>query len=152
MLVMSKEKGSIKDKLVNAYMDTAFRFADCSTAEKMKVGALLVKDDRIISIGYNGTPPGWDNVCENVIEDENGETSLKTKDEVYHAESNAILKLAKCNEDGKEASMFCTHAPCINCAKLIAQSGIKELYYKDVYREETGLEFLKMNGINIIRV
>lgn len=127
----------IKQKYQHAYMDVAKRFAQLSSAERLQVGAVVVKDDRIISIGYNGMPAGWDNCCE-----ENG----KTKPEVYHAEANAITKLAKSTESGESASMFCTHAPCIDCAKLIAQSGIRELYYDGVYRDDAGLEFLKKYG------
>lgn len=128
----------MKPKLIEAYMDTAKRFADCSTAQKLNVGAVVVKDDRIISIGYNGTPAGWDNVCE---------VDGKTKDEVFHAEANAITKLARSTESGDGATMFCTHSPCIHCAKLIAQSGIKELWYDEEYRSEDGLNFLKKYGV-----
>lgn len=133
----------MKPKLVHAYMDVAKRFAQCSTAERLQVGAVVVKDDRIISIGYNGTPRGWDNVCE-----ENG----KTKPEVLHAEANAITKLAKSTESGDGSVLFCTHSPCIDCAKLIVQSGITEVYYDEHYRSEEGLKFLVKSGIRIHNV
>src|SRR6056300_1045314 len=111
----------MKDKFVKAYMDVAERFAQLSSAQRLHVGAIIVKDDRIISIGYNGMPSGWDNVCENVLED----GSLKSKPEVLHAEMNALMKLAKSNESGNQSTMFITHAPCLNCAKGIYQAGIK---------------------------
>ena len=103
-------------------MKTAEIFADLSHARRLHVGAIVVKDDRVISIGYNGMPAGWDNNCEDVIQHSDDTTSLKTKPEVLHAETNAIAKLAKSNESGLGATMFITHAPCLDCAKLIYQS------------------------------
>ena len=103
-------------------MATAKIFAELSHARRLHVGAIVVKDDRIISIGYNGMPAGWDNNCEDEINNE-----LKTKPEVLHAESNAIAKLAKSSESGLGADIFITHAPCMECAKLIYQSGIKRV-------------------------
>ena len=132
----------MKQKFVDAYMDTAKRFAQLSTAKRLKVGAIVVKDDRIISLGYNGTPSGWDNVCEH---------EGKTKPEVLHAEANALTKLAKSTESGEGATLFVTHSPCIDCAKLIAQSGICEVYYDQVYRCDDGLEFLQKCGISVIK-
>ena len=112
-------------------MDVAERFAQLSSATRLQVGAIVVKDDRIISIGYNGMPTGWDNCCEDVVrEDEVGFQVTKTKAEVLHAETNAIAKLAKSGESGLGATMFVTHAPCIDCAKLVYQSGIATVYYK----------------------
>ena len=111
-------------------MDVAERFAQLSHAQRAKVGAIIVKDDRIISIGYNGMPSGWDNVCEHDIHHhELGTTTSVTKAEVLHAETNAIAKLAQSSESGKDAILFCTHLPCMECAKLIYQSGITEVYY-----------------------
>lgn len=133
----------MKKKLIDAYMDTAKRFAQCSTAKRLQVGAVIVKDDRIISIGYNGTPAGWDNCCE---------FEGKTKPEVLHAEANALTKLARSTESGEGASLFITHSPCMDCAKLIAQSGISEVYYDQVYRCDDGLEFLRKCGIPIIKL
>lgn len=132
-----------------AYMKTAETFAELSHAVRLKVGAIVVKDDRIISIGYNGMPAGWDNTCENVIGYVKGEPVLKTKPECLHAETNAIAKLARSVESGDTASMFITHAPCLDCAKLIYQSGIKHVYYKHTYRETHGIEFLKKSSVGV---
>ena len=137
----------MKDKLKQAYMESAHVFANCSTAQKLKVGAVVVKDNRIVSIGYNGMPSGWDNNCENV--DDTEPTGLKTKPEVLHAEANAITKLARTHESGENATMFCTHSPCIHCAKLIYQTGINEVYYETDYRSDEGLQFLTQAGVKI---
>jgi dCMP deaminase len=167
----------MKDKLKRAYMQTAATFAELSHARRLHVGAIVVKDDRIISIGYNGMPAGWDNNCENVewcsaggwldpeeIEERwpfEGEYTdadgnvmqsryrLKTKPEVLHAETNAIAKLARSNESGLGADIFITHAPCLDCAKLIYQSGIKRVWYGTQYRDSTGTEFLRKSGIEV---
>ena len=134
-------------------MDVAERFSQLSSAKRLNVGAIVVKDDRIISIGYNGMPSGWDNECEEIIgQDEVGALITKSKPEVLHAESNAIAKLARSNESGDGASIFITHSPCLDCAKLIYQSGIKDLYYKDNYRSEDGIRFLKKSNINVTKV
>ena len=141
----------MKIKFIQAYMDVAERFAQLSSATRLQVGAIVVKDDRIISIGYNGMPTGWDNCCEDVIrEDEVGFQVTKTKAEVLHAETNAIAKLAKSGESGLGATMFVTHAPCIDCAKLVYQSGIATVYYKNKYRSTQGLEFLDKSGVEVI--
>ncbi len=162
----------MKDKFINAYMDVAERFAELSSARRLHVGAIVVKDDRIISIGYNGMPAGWDNNCENteyVGSDEQipspdemkrlgftgtdqGWYRLKTKPEVLHAETNAIAKLAKSNESGMGATMFITHAPCLDCAKLIYQSGISRVLYRNTYRDIAGVVFLKNSGIEVEQV
>jgi len=135
-------------------MKTAEIFAELSHARRLHVGAIVVKDDRIISIGYNGMPAGWDNNCEDevVVAVVDGVPQreikeLKTKPEVLHAETNAIAKLAKSNESGLGATMFITHAPCLDCAKLIYQSGIRSVFYRDNYRSTAGVEFLKKSGI-----
>jgi dCMP deaminase len=133
----------VKQKFIEAYMDVAERFAQLSSAVRLQVGAIVVKDDRIISIGYNGMPTGWDNCCE----DEG-----KTKPEVLHAESNAIAKLARSPESGEGASIFITHSPCIDCAKLIYQSGIATVYYKNDYRSTQGIDFLNKSNIEVIKV
>jgi len=138
----------MKDKFVQAYMDVAERFAQLSSAQRLHVGAIIVKDDRIISIGYNGMPSGWDNNCEYVKED----GSLKSKPEVLHAETNAIAKLARSPESGEGATIFITHAPCLNCAKLIYQSGIRIVYYRTPYRATEGVEFLQRSGISVQQV
>lgn len=131
----------MKKKWVDAFMDTAERFAQLSSAVRLKVGAVVVKDNRIISIGYNGTPVGWTNECE-------GEDG-KTKDEVIHAEANAIAKLARDGESGSLADLFCTHAPCIHCAKMIYGAGIKKVYYRDSYRDDSGINFLLKCGVEV---
>ena len=148
----------MKQRLIDAYMTTAETFAELSHARRLHVGAIVVKDDRIISIGYNGMPAGWDNNCEDEIGhvldvDENVvEIRLKTKPEVLHAESNCISKLAKSNESGLGATMFITHAPCLDCAKLIYQSGIGSVLYRDHYRDDAGVDFLKKCKINVNKV
>ena len=143
----------MKKKFVEAYMDVAERFSKLSSARRLNVGAIVVKDDRIISIGYNGMPSGWDNNCEDVIgQDEVGALILKSKPEVLHAESNAIAKLAKSNESGEGATIFITHSPCIECAKLIYQSGITGVYYREFYRSLDGVNFLKRSGIKVERI
>jgi dCMP deaminase len=140
----------MKQKWIDAFMDTAERFAQLSSAVRLKVGSVVVKDNRIISIGYNGTPAGWDNCCEEIIEvHEDGGTVTKTKDEVIHAEANAIGKLARDGESGLHASLFCTHAPCVQCAKMIYGSGIHKVYYRNSYRDTSGIEFLEKCGIEV---
>jgi dCMP deaminase len=143
----------MKDKFIKAYMDTAKIFADLSHARRLHVGAIVVKDDRIISIGYNGMPAGWDNNCEEVIEQhEDGGQVLKTKPEVLHAESNAIAKLARSNDSGLDADLFVTHSPCLECAKLILQSGIRRVYYGASYRSSDGIDFLAKSGISVEQI
>ena len=143
----------MKQKLIDAYMKTAETFAELSHARRLHVGAIVVKDDRIISIGYNGMPAGWDNDCEDQTYDEDGfHITLKTKPEVLHAETNAIAKLAKSNESGMGATMFITHAPCLDCAKLIYQSGIGSVLYRDAYRDTSGVTFLERSGIEVTQV
>ena len=134
----------MKQKWIDAFMDTAERFAQLSSAKRLQVGAVVVQDNRIVSIGYNGMPSGWTNECEN----DDG----KTKDEVIHAEANAILKLARDGERGTGASLFCTHAPCIQCAKLIYGAGINSVYYRNTYRDELGLNFLKNCDIEVTKI
>jgi dCMP deaminase len=145
----------MKTKLKLAYMETAETFAELSHARRLHVGAIIVKDDRIISIGYNGMPAGWDNNCEYEVYEEVGddvETVLKTRPEVLHAETNAIAKLAKSTESGLNASLFVTHSPCLDCAKLIYQSGIGSVYYRNAYRSEDGIQFLKQSGIKVEQI
>jgi dCMP deaminase len=138
----------MKPKHQTAHMRAAHIYAELSTARRLKVGALVVKDDRIISIGYNGMPKGWDNNCESEQED----GTIKTKPEVLHAETNAIAKLARSNESGLDADLFVTHSPCLDCAKLIYQSGIKRVYYANAYRDESGVTFLKNSGVEVTKL
>lgn len=134
----------VKQKWVDAFMDTAERFAQLSSAKRLQVGAVIVQENRIVSIGYNGMPAGWTNECE-------GEDG-KTKDEVIHAEANAILKLARDGERGYGSSLFCTHAPCIQCAKLIYGAGVSKVYYRESYRNTDGLDFLGKCNVEVEKV
>ena len=142
----------MKKKLIQAYMQTAKIFAELSHARRLHVGAIVVKDDRIISIGYNGMPAGWDNNCEDKVWDITGNYELKTKSEVLHAESNAISKLARSSESGDGATMFITHAPCMECSKLIYQSGIKKVYFGQAYRDTSGIEFLNKCKVTVEQI
>ena len=152
----------MKKKFIDAHMKTAEVYAELSSAKRLHVGCVVVKDNTIIGIGYNGMPSGWDNECEvrdyfspwpSEHTDEDGATyNLKTKPEVLHAESNAIAKLAKSNNSGLGASMFITHAPCLDCAKLIYQSGISSVLYRNTYRDIAGVVFLKNSGIEVEQV
>ena len=142
----------MKQKFIDAYMDVAERFAQLSSAVRLQVGAIVVKDDRIISIGYNGMPAGWDNVCENIIGYDKGKPVLNSKPEVLHAEANAITKLARSSESGDGAAIFVTHAPCIDCAKLIYQSGIDTVYYRTAYRDTSGVDFLAKSDVEVIKI
>jgi len=150
----------MKTKLKDAYMKTAETFAELSHAKRLHVGAIVVKDDRIISIGYNGMPAGWDNNCEyeetftrQVAPGDEYEIvntgNLKTRPEVLHAETNAIAKLARSNESGLNADLFVTHAPCLDCAKLIYQSGIGRVFYRTAYRDSAGVDFLKASQVRV---
>ena len=157
-------------------MDVAERTGKLSHAIRRQVGAVIVKDNRILSYGYNGMPTGWDNECEykdymsgdaggwldpeEIYErwpleeydpavESNRRYRLVTKDEVLHAESNAIAKVSGSTESSEDATMFCTTAPCIHCAKMIFQSGIKNVYYRDTYRDNNGIDFLEKSGVNV---
>ena len=142
-------------------MDWAARAAELSHAHRLQVGAVIVKDVSVISYGYNGMPAGWDNECEDKTyvspwNSEHGEVlgityNLKTKPEVLHAETNAIAKLARTTESGLGSTMFITHAPCIDCAKLVFQSGINSVYYRNSYRDDDGIDFLKKCNVEVIK-
>ena len=158
----------MKSKLIDAYMKTAETFAELSSAIRLHVGAIIVKDNRIISIGYNGMPSGWTNECEYKVyanewsidnnewqyqeEDSGHPYNLKSKPEVLHAETNAIAKLARSTESGLGATLFVTHAPCLDCAKLVYQSGINSVYYRNSYRDENGIQFLEKAGVKVEKV
>ena len=147
----------------------------------LQVGAVVVKDDTVISYGYNGMPAGWDNNCEDkefmsrdaggwldpdeikerwpFEEEEHGpyyeytrRYKLKTKPEVLHAETNAIAKLARSTESGNSATLFVTHAPCLDCAKLVYQSGINSVFYRNSYRSEDGIQFLEKAGLKVEKI
>ncbi len=130
-------------------MDWARRAAELSHARRLQVGAVIVKNDTVISYGYNGMPAGWDNNCEDEVYQQDGTAGLKTKSEVLHAESNAIAKLAKSTNSGLDADLFVTHSPCLDCAKLIYQSGIRRVYFGQAYRDNAGIEFLEKSGIEV---
>jgi len=138
----------MKPRMIDYYMDLAETTAQLSRAVKLKVGAVIVTTDDAILYGWNGQPAGWDNQCEFVLDD----GSLKTYDSVLHAESNCLMKLAKSTLSGRGASLFQTHSPCIHCAKMIYQAGIVQVYYRDDYRCDEGVEFLKRCGVNIQKV
>ena len=153
------------NKFDYAHMVAAEGYAALSSAKRLKVGAVVEKDNRIISIGYNGTPAGWDNNCENEIYQESqyiidpggplhtmGSYRYETKPEVIHAEMNAIGKLAQSNESGANATMYVTHAPCFECAKLIHIAGIKKLFYRNEYRSDGGIEFLNKCNIEVEKI
>ena len=142
----------MKQKWIEAFMDTAERFAQLSSAKRLQVGAVVVKDNRIISIGYNGTPAGWSNDCEDIVQWPDDTVTTKTKDEVIHAEANAISKLARSNDSGLGSDMFISHAPCVHCAKLIYGAGISKVYYRNSYRDTDGIDFLTKCNIEVEKV
>lgn len=127
-----------------AYLKMATVWAKLSYCKRKQVGALIVKDRMIISDGYNGTPSGFENKCE----DDAGDTQWF----VLHAEANAILKLAGSTQSAKDATLYLTLSPCKECSKLILQAGIKKLVYVDHYKDNDGIEFLKNHGIEILQV
>jgi dCMP deaminase len=135
----------MKKKFVDYFMKVAEATSALSAAVRLKVGSVIVRDNQILATGYNGTPSGWDNTCEDVLPD----GSTRTKDIVIHSESNAISKIARSTESSFGSTMFCTHAPCLQCAKLIYQSGITSLYYRDTYRDTAGIEFLEKSGVKV---
>lgn len=133
----------MKAKYKIAHMLAARVYAGLSYAQRRKVGCVIVKDDTIIGIGYNGTPPGWDNRCE-----ENG----VTKPEVMHAEQNALDKVTRGTISSASSSLFVTTAPCMECAKRILGAGIREVYYSEIYRSDDGILFLMKAGVHVEHV
>lgn len=171
----------MKQRMIDFYMNIARQCATMSRAVRLQVGSVIVKNDNIISFSWNGTPSGWDNNCENIElidTDASGWLSLEeiiekwpfegkfwvngketdtryrlvTKPEVLHAESNAISKLARSNSSGEGAEIFITHSPCMECAKLIYQSGIRKVYFGQHYRDTKGIEFLEKSKIEVIQI
>jgi len=132
-----------EDQFHRAYMNTAYEFARLSRARRLQVGCILVKENRIISIGFNGTPAGWNNNCEHELED----GSLISKSHVIHAEKNAIAKLAKSSESSLGATVYCTHLPCVDCATLLIASGIGSLHYAELYRDNSSLQMFRLSAI-----
>ena len=163
----------VSERMISLYMDIAWRCSQQSRARRLQVGAVIVKDGNIISFGWNGTPPGWDNNCENVdrmdpdagwcsspeeiearwpLEDHQGRYRLVTKPEVIHAEMNALMKLARNGYSARGATMFVTHNPCMGeCAKAIATAGIQNVVYQESYRDSSGLDFLQRLGVGVHR-
>ena len=142
----------MKRKFVTAYMNVAEEFAKLSSARRLHVGCVIVKNDSIIGVGYNGMPSGWDNNCEDEVYDrEENRNLLVTKPEVLHAETNAIAKVAKSTNSTEGANMFITHAPCLECSKIIAQTGIAKVFYKNIYRNTDGLEFLNKSNVECVQ-
>lgn len=168
----------MKQKFIDAHMAAAEVYSKLSSAKRLKVGCVVVKDNTIIGIGYNGMPSGWTNDCEYkdyMSRDAGGwlnpddinqmwpfeeedihpdlgyvrRYALKTKPEVLHAETNALAKIAQSTNSSEGASLFVTHAPCLDCAKLIFQSGINSVYYRNSYRDEKGTDFLKQCGVEV---
>jgi dCMP deaminase len=166
----------MKQKFIDYYMDVAERTSKLSHAIRLQVGAVVVKDNRILSYGYNGMPTGWDNECEykeymnaakagfmpqedivtkfpfeeyDISVGANRRYRLVTKDEVLHAEMNCLSKVAQGTESSNGSLLFTTHAPCIHCAKAIFQAGISEVYYKNRYRSDDGLNFLEKCGVKL---
>lgn len=130
------------------YMDIAERVALESHAVKLKVGAVFVSPLGVVSTGINGLPSGGSNVCETIEIDEKGCEFLKTKPDVLHAEENLVSKLLQQGVSTIDGVVFLTHSPCINCAKILYNAGIKSVYYKNDYRSSAGIDFLQRNGIH----
>jgi dCMP deaminase len=168
----------VKQKFIDYYMDVAERTSKLSSAIRRQVGAVIVKENRILSYGYNGMPTGWTNECEykdymsgdaggwldpdEIYErwpfeeydkelESNRRYRLVTKDEVLHAESNTIAKVSGSTESSEGATLFVTTAPCIHCAKMIFQSGIKSVFYRDTYRDDAGIDFLQKGGVSVTK-
>ena len=135
--------------LDRTYLEMAKVWAQLSKAERKKVGCLIVKDGQIISDGYNGTPKGYDNECETVNERflDKAENKLETKREVLHAESNALMKLAKSTNSSKDSTIYLTMSPCFDCAKLIIQAEVERVVCSEQYRITDGVDFLRKNNI-----
>lgn len=143
----------MKPKLISAHIAVAEQYAKLSHCQRLKVGAIIVKDDTVIGIGYNGTPAGRDNCCEHETSDwVTGNPIVVTKPEVIHAEMNAIAKVAKSTNSTAGADLFVTVAPCIDCAKMIRQVGIARVYYRHEYRTLDGVDFLRQMGVEVNKV
>ena len=158
----------LPSKFANAHMKAAEVYSQLSSAKRLKVGCVVIKDNTIIGIGYNGMPSGWTNDCENKVyanawsvdnevweyqeEDSGHPYNLKTKPEVLHAETNALAKIARSTNSSDGASMFITHAPCLDCAKLVYQSGIKSVYYRNSYKNTDGIDFLNKCNVEVTMI
>ena len=149
----------LPSKFANAHMKAAEVYSQLSSARRLQVGCVVVKDNTIIGIGYNGMPSGWDNDCEYQVTEYCEVTKswlttgeIKTKPEVLHAETNALAKIAKSTNSSDGATMFITHAPCLDCAKLVYQSGIKSVYYRNSYKNTDGLDFLNKCNVEVTMI
>jgi len=151
MVYSAAEEAAYKEeKYHRLYMDIAYRVAEMSHAKRRKVGCVIVKDERIISMGWNGMPTGMPNLCEDY---DTLRAVSTTKKEVLHAEANALMKLAKYGSSANGATLYTTTSPCFECAKLIYQSGIKKLVYSEFYTDQQPLTFLYTTpGFNIIHL
>jgi dCMP deaminase len=135
------------------YMKMASEWGQLSNARRKKVGALLVKNNTIIADGYNGTPSGFENECENPIFDADGTfLDYETKWYVLHAESNALAKVAKSTQSSEGSTLYVTMSPCRECSKLILQAGIKRVVYSESYRDSAGLDLLKKAGVDVVQI
>lgn len=135
------------------YMKMASEWGQLSNARRKKVGALLVKNNTIIADGYNGTPSGFENECENPIFDLDGNfLDYETKWYVLHAESNALAKVAKSTQSSEGSTLYVTMSPCRECSKLILQAGIKRVVYSESYRDSAGLDLLKKAGVDVTQI
>ncbi len=141
---MKKPDKKAASKIQRLHMQAAHLYAGLSYCKRRQVGCLVVKGERIVSIGYNGTPPGWENKCEG--------KDGKTYEHVYHAETNAISKLAKYGQAVEGAHLFVTATPCIECSKLIAQTGISHVFYDEPYKNKKGLKLLRKCKIKLTRI
>lgn len=168
----------MKEKFIDAHMKAAEVYSQLSSAKRLQVGCVAVKDNTIIGIGYNGMPAGWENDCEDRVWDTGAggwldpeefdaqypyegwhekaqrtiRYGLKTRPEVLHAESNCLLKIARSTNSSVGADLFVTHAPCLDCAKIIHQAGINSVYYRNTYRSTDGIDFLKKCNIHVKKV
>ena len=142
--IIMNEKEKKQEQLDKRYMRMAFIWAENSYCQRRKVGALLVKNKMIISDGYNGTPAGFENICEDEMN--------VTKPYVLHAEANAITKVARSHNSSDGATLYVTSSPCIECAKLIIQAGIKRVVFADSYRLSDGVDLLKRAEIEVVSV
>ena len=161
----------MKQKYIDAHMKAAEVYSQLSSAKRLQVGCVVVKNNTIIGIGYNGMPSGWTNECEYkeypdkwskrieyadldypLQEPDGTYYRLKTRPEVLHAETNAIAKIARSTNSSEGAALFVTHAPCLDCAKIIHQAGINSVYYRNTYRSTDGIDFLVKCDIHVEKV
>ena len=134
-----------KELLDRRYLRMASIWAENSYCKRRKVGAILVKDQMIISDGFNGTPAGFENICED-------ETTGQTKPYVLHAEANAITKVARSNNSSEGSTLYCTASPCVECSKLIVQAGIRRVVFNELYRIADGIELLQRVGVECVHI